>query len=71
MRLDGVMDTGEKMRLNKYIAAAGITSRRKADELIKAGKVKVNGAVLDEPGYDVAAGDVVEVNGSVIEPAAE
>jgi len=36
MRLDGVMDTGEKMRLNKYIAAAGITSRRKADELIKA-----------------------------------
>lgn len=56
------------MRLNKYIASAGLASRRKADELIKAGKVKINGAVLDEPGYDVAPGDVVEVNGNVIEP---
>ena len=56
------------MRLNKYIASAGLASRRKADELIKAGKVKINGAVLDEPGYDVAPGDVVEVNGSMIEP---
>ena len=56
------------MRLNKYIASAGIASRRKADELIKAGKVKINGQVLAEPGYDVAAGDLVEVNGSIIEP---
>lgn len=56
------------MRLNKYIASAGIASRRKADELIKAGKVKINGQVLAEPGYDVVAGDLVEVNGSIIEP---
>ncbi len=56
------------MRLNKYIAAAGLASRRKADELVKAGKVKINGTILDEPGYDVAPGDMVEVNGSVIEP---
>ncbi len=51
------------MRINKYIAQAGVASRRKADELIAAGNVKVNGAVLREPGYDVAEGDVVEVNG--------
>ena len=55
------------MRINKYIAQAGVASRRKADELIAAGNVKVNGAVLKEPGYDVEEGDVVEVNGRRIE----
>lgn len=55
------------MRINKYIAQAGVASRRKADELIAAGNVKVNGAVLREPGYDVEEGDVVEVNGRRIE----
>ena len=57
------------MRINKYIASAGIASRRKADELIKDGKVKVNGAVLTEPGYDVQEGDQVEVNGNAVESA--
>lgn len=57
------------MRINKYIAAAGITSRRKADELIEDGKVKVNGAVLVNVGYHVEDGDVVEVDGTVIKPA--
>lgn len=51
------------MRINKYIAQAGIASRRKADELIINGNVRVNGAVLKEPGYDVKDDDVVEVNG--------
>lgn len=55
------------MRINKYIAQAGIASRRKADELIAAGNVKVNGLVLKEPGYDVVEGDVVEVNGRRIQ----
>jgi 23S rRNA pseudouridine2605 synthase len=55
------------MRINKYIAQAGVASRRKADELIAAGNVKVNGAVLREPGYDVQEGDRVEVNGRLIE----
>lgn len=55
------------MRINKYIAAAGVASRRKADELIAAGNVKVNGATLREPGYDVEEGDVVEVNGRRIQ----
>ena len=54
------------MRINKYIAQSGICSRRKADELIENGNVKVNGAVLKEPGYDVKEGDVVNVNGTDI-----
>lgn len=55
------------MRINKYIAQAGVASRRKADELIAAGNVKVNGLTLKEPGYDVVEGDVVEVNGRRIQ----
>ena len=51
------------MRLNKYIAQAGVCSRRAADDLIKEGRVRINGAVLKEPGYDVREGDAVVVNG--------
>jgi 23S rRNA pseudouridine2605 synthase len=54
------------MRLNKYIAQAGVASRRKADALTAAGNVKVNGAPVFEMGYDVKEGDVVEVNGRAI-----
>jgi 23S rRNA pseudouridine2605 synthase len=54
------------MRLNKYIAQSGIASRRKADEFTLQGKVKINGAVMKEPGYDVTENDVVEVNGHVV-----
>jgi len=54
------------MRLNKYIAQAGIASRRKADELTLQGRVKINGTVMKEPGYDVAEKDVVEVNGQTV-----
>ena len=57
------------MRINQYIASAGITSRRKADELIEDGRVKVNGAVLTSPGYHVEEGDIVEVDGRRIAPA--
>lgn len=57
------------MRINQYIAAAGITSRRKADELISEGRVRVNGKVLANPGYHVEDGDVIEVDGNKITPA--
>lgn len=57
------------MRLNKYIASAGICSRRKADELIENGNVKVNGAVVKTMGWQVEEDDVVEANGRVIETA--
>lgn len=56
------------MRINKYIATSGVTSRRIADEMIQKGKVKINGIVLREPGYDVKEGDVVEVDGRIIRP---
>lgn len=55
------------MRINKYIANAGIASRRKADELIKAGKVKVNGKVMSQPGSDVADSDEVLVEGKPVQ----
>lgn len=57
------------IRLNKYIAQAGICARRKADELIKEGRVKVNGKVVVEMGVKVNPGDEVEVNGNVVRPA--
>jgi len=57
-----------KMPLNKYLAHAGICSRRDAVEIIKTNKVKVNGAVINEPGHKVASSDVVVVNGKKIQP---
>lgn len=54
-------------RLQKVIAKAGITSRRKAEDLIVAGKVMVNGEVITELGYKVSETDVVMVDGEVIE----
>jgi 23S rRNA pseudouridine2605 synthase len=50
------------MRLNAYLARAGVASRRGADELIKAGRVLVNGNPGDLNTF-VAAGDTVEVDG--------
>lgn len=54
------------MRINKYIAHSGYTSRRKADDLIIKGKVKINGEIISEPGYKVVDGDRVEVDGEIL-----
>ncbi len=55
------------MRLNKYISHSGYTSRRKADELIFQGKVKINNNVEKNPGYRVDVGnDKVTVSGKEI-----
>ncbi len=54
------------MRINKYISQAGVASRRQADKLVENGAVKINGAVMREPGYDVQDGDRVEINGRPI-----
>ncbi|MDR1571275.1 MAG: rRNA pseudouridine synthase [Clostridiales Family XIII bacterium] len=54
------------MRLNKYMARAGVASRRKADALAAAGNVKVNGLPVLTMGLDVKEGDVVELNGRII-----
>lgn len=50
-------------RLNKVIALSGLCSRRKADELIESGVVKVNGTVVKELGYSVTPKDKITVNG--------
>ena len=54
-------------RLQKVIANSGVCSRRKAEELIKLGKVEVNGVVVTELGTKVNEKDEIIVNGKVIE----
>ena len=54
-------------RLQKVIAQAGIASRRKAEELITSGQVKVNGVVVTELGTKVSDKDQIEVNNQLIE----
>lgn len=54
-------------RLQKVIANSGITSRRKAEELIKDGKVKVNGEVVRELGTKVSFNDEISVNGILLD----
>lgn len=51
------------MRLNVFIAKSGYASRRKADDLIKSGKVKVNGKIEKEPFFDVKSTNKVEIDG--------
>lgn len=63
-------DPSAPVRLNRYIAQAGVTSRRKADELISGGKVKVNGEVVTELGTKIDPSDHVEVEGQVIQQQA-
>lgn len=54
-------------RLQKVIAYAGVASRRKAEQLILEGKVKVNGKVVTQLGTKVSNSDVIEVNGIKLE----
>lgn len=54
------------MRINKYIAHAGLASRRKAEELIKQGLVTINGQLVTDLATVVKSGDKVEVEGSPI-----
>lgn len=56
----------EQVRLNKFIASSGLCSRRKADELIEQGVVKVNGITIKELGYSVTTKDKVTVNGQPV-----
>ena len=53
-------------RLQKYIAECGYTSRRRAEELIKDGKVKINGKVVDQVGTKVSGKELIEVDGKII-----
>lgn len=62
----------DSIRLNKALAAAGVCSRRKADELIAAGKVRVNGELVTELGLRIRPqSDVVLVQGKQVLPAVQ
>lgn len=55
-----VQKVSDEIRLNKYLSHAGVASRRAADELIKEGRVTVNGTVVTEMGYKVKLKDKVQ-----------
>lgn len=61
----------EEERLQKYLANAGIASRRKCEELILQGKVEVNGNVVTELGTKVTSKDVVKYDGKIVKPEEE
>lgn len=56
------------MRLQKYMAMCGVAARRKCEEIILAGRVRVNGQVVAQMGTQVEEGDVVELDGVIIAP---
>lgn len=58
----------KEMTLNKYIAHSGTCSRREAAEMVKLGKVKVNGELALDPGYRVQEFDVVTIAGKKLTP---
>lgn len=61
------MENKEAIRLQKYMAEAGIASRRKAEELILEGKVKVNGKIANELGIKIVPNkDIIEYNGKKV-----
>lgn len=58
--MEQFVDPNEPIRLNKYLANAGVCSRREADEFITAGVVSVNGTVVTELGTKIKRGDEVK-----------
>jgi 23S rRNA pseudouridine2605 synthase len=60
--------TASEMPLNKFIAHAGVCGRREAAELVKEGKIKVNNAIIYEPGFKVSENDKVVFNGKQLHP---
>jgi 23S rRNA pseudouridine2605 synthase len=60
------IDPSEPIRLNKYLANAGVCSRREADEFITAGVVAVNGVVVTELGTKIQRGDEVKFHDQLV-----
>ena len=59
------------MRLQKYLAACGVSSRRHGEELIREGRVSVNGKIITEMGTQVTDKDIVRLDGKRVVPEAE
>ena len=62
------MNQPQGIRLNKYLASAGIGSRRACDTMVQQGEVVINGETCLSPGYRVQPDDFIKVNGRRIEP---
>ncbi|MBU8902448.1 MAG: rRNA pseudouridine synthase [Victivallales bacterium] len=60
------MKKNEKISLSKYLSICGIASRRKSVDLIKQGKVKLNGEIIQEPGYKISMQDEVLCAGKLV-----
>jgi 23S rRNA pseudouridine2604 synthase len=58
-------DGAEPVRINKWLAQAGVCSRREAEALVADGRVFINGARVDDPGRKIAPGQTLEVRGGV------
>ena len=59
----------ESERLQRYLARSGVAARRQAEELMREGRVTVNGALATEPGFSIRPGiDRVEVDGNTVHP---
>ncbi len=54
------------MRLAKYLASAGVASRRAAEEIVRSGRVSVGGATVTDPARDVGAADRVALDGTLL-----
>ncbi len=65
------VDESQNVRINKALADAGVCSRRKAEELITAGKVKVNDKLITELSFKVSPNDKICVNGQEIKRNAQ
>ena len=57
------------MRINKYLASAGLGSRRKVEELVVSGKIKVNSVIITNLATEIGVNDIVEYEGKRIMPA--
>ena len=66
--MTGTADTSE--RIAKFLARAGVASRREVERMIEGGRVKVDGTTLDTPAFKVTGHEHIEVDGKRIEPPA-
>ncbi|AYQ33695.1 pseudouridine synthase [Runella sp. SP2] len=68
IKKDAPAPKDDLIRLNKYIANAGLCSRREADGLIETGQITVNGKVINELGHKVNPGDIVKYGNRILNP---
>lgn len=57
-----------KIRLNQFIANAGISSRREADKLIKAGLIEINGKIINTLGKKISKNDIIKFDNQILKP---